>query len=49
MPESKASFIYSFDYYCNIGNHVFRTGKYGLLHERLISERIVTPKDDTDS
>lgn len=39
--DAKARFIYSPDYYCDIGQHVFRTEKYSLLHERLISAGLV--------
>ncbi|MFO8008133.1 MAG: histone deacetylase [Candidatus Brocadiia bacterium] len=41
----KARFIYSPDYYCDIGDHVFRTEKYGLLHKRLVSAGLVGEKE----
>ncbi|MFO7956718.1 MAG: histone deacetylase [Candidatus Brocadiia bacterium] len=38
-------FVYSPDYYCDIGDHVFRTGKYRLLYERMIEADLATPDD----
>ncbi len=38
-------FVYSPDYYCDIGEHVFRTEKYGLLKQRMV-EKGVAAEDD---
>jgi len=38
-------FVYSPDYYCDISDHVFRTGKYRLLHERMIEAELAAPED----
>ncbi|MCD6416894.1 MAG: histone deacetylase [Planctomycetes bacterium] len=43
MIQCKARFVYSNDYYCDIGDHVFRTDKYGLLHDRLVQDGLVEP------
>ena len=47
MTENPAGprYVYSDDYYCDIGEHVFRTEKYGLLHAKLIEEGIVQPDE----
>lgn len=36
-------FVYHPDYYCDIGEHVFRTEKYGLLARRLVETGVVPP------
>ncbi|MFW6456900.1 MAG: histone deacetylase [Planctomycetota bacterium] len=36
-------FVYHPDYYCDIGNHVFRTEKYGLLYKKLINTSVLRP------
>ena len=36
-----ARFVYSPDYYCDIGDHVFRTEKYGLLYRKLVESSLV--------
>ncbi len=41
----KARYVYSDGYYCDIGQHVFRTEKYGLLHEKLIESGVVGPEE----
>jgi acetoin utilization deacetylase AcuC-like enzyme len=38
-------FVYSPDYYCDIGAHVFRTDKYRLLHEELLEAGALGPED----
>ncbi len=38
-------FVYSPDYYCNIGEHVFRTEKYRLLYERMVEAGLAEPED----
>ncbi|MFP4029588.1 MAG: histone deacetylase [Candidatus Brocadiia bacterium] len=43
MPEPK--FIYLPGYYCDIGEHVFRTEKYELLYERMVEEGVVGADD----
>lgn len=40
-----ARFIYSADFYCDIGEHVFRTEKYALLHERIVSTGLARPEE----
>ncbi len=40
-----ARFVYSPDYYCDIGPHVFRTDKYRLLHERMLADGLAGPDD----
>lgn len=37
-------FIYVPDYYCDIGEHVFRTEKYELLYRRLLEEGLIRPE-----
>ena len=31
-------FVYSPDYWCDVGAHVFRTEKYRLLYEKMIED-----------
>jgi acetoin utilization deacetylase AcuC-like enzyme len=38
------SFIYSKNYYCDIGQHVFPMEKFRLIYETLINEKLLTPK-----
>jgi acetoin utilization deacetylase AcuC-like enzyme len=38
------SFIYSKNYYCDIGEHVFPMEKYQMVHDTLIREKLVSPK-----
>lgn len=38
-------FVYSPDYWCDVGAHVFRTEKYHLLHEKMIQEGVARPDD----
>ncbi len=40
-----ARFVYSPAYYCDIGPHVFRTDRYRLLYERMLSEGLAGPDD----
>ncbi len=40
-----ARFIYSPEYYCDIGEHVFRTDKYGLLHDKMVETGLVAADD----
>ena len=40
-----ARFAYSAGYYCDIGPHVFRTDKYRLLHEMMLSTGLAGPED----
>lgn len=42
---AEARFVYSPGYYCDIGEHVFRTDKYRLLYERMVSEGLARPED----
>ncbi|MFW5915624.1 MAG: histone deacetylase [Planctomycetota bacterium] len=42
---ARPGIIYSEDYYCDIGDHVFRTEKYGLLYRRLIDRDIFSPRE----
>lgn len=39
------SFIYSKNYYCDIGQHVFPMEKFRLIYEALIKEKLVKPKE----
>ena len=34
---AEPTFVYSPDYYCDVGDHVFRTEKYEILHDRIVS------------
>lgn len=43
MTERKI--VYSEDYYVDIGDHVFPTVKYRLIHNRLIEERVLRKED----
>ena len=38
-------FVYSPNYYCDIGAHVFRTDKYRLLYEKMLAEGLVSADD----
>ena len=38
-------FVYSKDYYCDIGDHVFRTDKYRLLYEKMVEAGLASPED----
>lgn len=38
-------FVYSPDYYCDIGAHVFPTCKYAMLHDLMIAEDLVAEGD----
>ena len=38
-------FVYSPDYYCDIGDHVFRTDKYRLLRDRIVEGGLAGPDD----
>ena len=38
-------FIYSPDYYCDIGTHVFRTDKYRLLYAKMLADGLVSAED----
>jgi len=40
-----ARFVYSTGYCCDIGDHVFRTEKYRLLHEKMIETGVAAPED----
>jgi len=40
-----ARFIYSPGYYCDIGDHVFRTEKYRLLYEKLVASGLARPEE----
>ena len=40
-----ARFVYSDGYYCDVGPHVFRTDKYRLLHEMMLSTGLASPED----
>lgn len=40
-----ARFVYAPGYYCNIGNHVFKTTKFQLVHDRLVAEGLVAEED----
>jgi acetoin utilization deacetylase AcuC-like enzyme len=42
---ASARFIYSPDYYCDIGDHVFRTDKYRLLRDRIVESGLASPGD----
>jgi acetoin utilization deacetylase AcuC-like enzyme len=44
-PARKPRFIYSPDFYCDIGDHVFRTDKYELLYRRMIESGLAEPDD----
>jgi len=43
MPKPR--FIYSPGFYCDVGQHVFRTDKYQLLYERIIERGLARPED----
>jgi len=45
MRMGKPRFVYSDDYYCDIGEHVFRTDKYGLLHEKMVETGLVSAEE----
>jgi len=45
MPPIMPKFVYSHDYHCDIGEHVFRTEKYRLLYERLVGSGLVRPEE----
>jgi len=38
-----ARFVYATEYYCDLGEHVFRTEKYGMLYRRLVEEGRLEP------
>jgi acetoin utilization deacetylase AcuC-like enzyme len=38
-------FVYSSDYQCDIGAHVFRTDKYALLHQLMLDRGLAEPGD----
>ncbi len=38
-------FVYSPDYWCDVGSHVFRTEKYRLLYEKMVADGIARPED----
>ena len=40
----RCQFIYSPDYYCDIGAHVFPTVKFRLVYERLTQDADIPPK-----
>ena len=40
-----ARFVYSPDYCCDVGAHVFRTEKYRLLYERIVETGLARPGD----
>jgi len=40
-----ARFVYSPRYYCDIGDHVFRTEKYALLHDRMVRSGTARAED----
>lgn len=40
-----ARFVYSPQYWCNIGTHVFRTEKYRLLHDKMIETGLAATDD----
>jgi acetoin utilization deacetylase AcuC-like enzyme len=40
---ARPRFVYLPDYYCDIGEHVFRTEKYELLYRRLVDEGLLEP------
>ncbi|MCK4282718.1 MAG: histone deacetylase [Candidatus Brocadiae bacterium] len=40
-----AKFIYSRGYWCDVGAHVFRTEKYGLLHDKMLEMGLARPDD----
>ncbi len=42
---ASAKFIYSPEYYCDVGEHVFRTEKYRLLYERIVESGLASPDD----
>ncbi|PIU41318.1 MAG: histone deacetylase [Candidatus Omnitrophica bacterium CG07_land_8_20_14_0_80_42_15] len=42
---TKREIVYSQHYYVNIGDHVFPTKKYRLIHDRLIKEGILKEED----
>jgi acetoin utilization deacetylase AcuC-like enzyme len=43
--ESMVSFIYSKNYYCDIGQHVFPMEKYQMIYDTLIKEKLVSKKE----
>ena len=43
--RAMARFVYSDGYYCDIGEHVFRTDKYRRLHEMMLSTGLARPED----
>jgi len=42
---ARARFVYSPDYRCDVGNHVFRTEKYGLLYEMMLETGLAVPEE----
>ena len=40
-----ARFVYSPGYYCDVGDHVFRTEKYELLYRKITGEGLASPAD----
>ena len=40
-----ATFVYSSEYYCDLGDHLFRTEKYGMLYRRLVDEGMLDPDE----
>ena len=42
---ARPKFVYSPDYYCDIGDHVFRTEKYRLLYEMIAQTGLAAPED----
>ena len=42
---AKTRFVYSPGFYCDIGQHVFRTDKYQLLYERIIETGLAAPEE----
>ncbi len=44
-PQTRPAFVYRPGYYCDIGDHVFRTDKYGLLYEKMLETGLAEPGD----
>jgi len=42
---ARARFVYSPDYRCDVGDHVFRTEKYRLLYERMLETGLAVPEE----
>lgn len=45
LHERTPRFIYSRAYYCDVGPHLFRTEKYGLLHDMMVETGLAAPQD----